>query len=474
VVSIDVLPDEVLLAIFKFCGARNTKQDTQAWQSLVHVCRRWRSVVFGSPNCLDLGLVCTAKTPVKDMLNIWPALPLYIPRCRSWWSSSGVLDNIIAALECSDRVRTINLVCLPTQHLEKISAAMQVPFPELTDLRLHSYGTVVLPDSFLGGSAARLRHLILFDTPFPNLPKFLLSACHLVSLSIRMVPLSGYFSSEAMVAALSILTRLNILLLGDLSPPSRSRPDRASRRLPPPTRSVLSVLTYFSFEGDGEYLDDLVAHITAPRLNKLHVVFLTQIVSDTPHLTQFICRAPGLRALEKARVTFDGCSAAVDLSSLTPGDGVLRVVIPCRELDRQISFVEQVCALSLPHLSALEDLYICKGRSPWSTAHWKYNIENMLWLELLHPFRTVKNLYLCQEFVLRIVPALPELNRSRATELLPSLQNIFLEVVEPWGPVEEGIRQFVAMRQITSNIIAVSCWDRQDQTLFPDFCLMFF
>jgi hypothetical protein len=88
------------------------------------------------------------------------------------------------------------------------------------------------------------------------------------------------------------------------------------------------------------------------------------------------------------------------------------------------------------------------------------NIENALWLELLHPFGSVKNLYLSEEFALRIAPALQELVEDRATEVLPDLQNIFLEKLEPLGPVQESIGKFVATRRVTSHPIAVSRWDK--------------
>ena len=107
--SIDVLPDDVLLDIFDFFveeGRQSlSKVFVEEWQTLVHVCRRWRSVVFGSPHRLNLRLVCSAKTPARDMLDVWPALPLYI-QCVGMAES---VDNIIAVLEHSDRVRHIYL-----------------------------------------------------------------------------------------------------------------------------------------------------------------------------------------------------------------------------------------------------------------------------------------------------------------------------------------------------------------------------
>jgi hypothetical protein len=352
-------------------------------------------------------------------------------------------------------VRLIDLKRISSLHLGKLSAVMQVPFPKLTDLVLWSDGEVVLPDLFLGGSVPRLQFLYLDRISFPGLPKLLLSATHLVKLNLQSIPHSGYISPEAMVTAFSTLTRLKSLTLEFQS--HLSRPDRATRRPPPPARSALFLLTYFKFKGDSEYLDDLVAHIGAPRLNKMDIIFFNAIVFDTPQLIQFICRTPGLKALEKARVIFGSGGATVNLSSLTSGDYLLRMEISCRELDWQVSSMEQVCTWSLPPLSSLKDLYILEVSS--SRAHWQDNIENSLWLELLHPFSAVKDLYVSEKFAPRIVPALQELVGSRATEVLPILQNIFLEGLELSGRVQQGIRQFVATRQVTGDPIAVCRWE---------------
>jgi hypothetical protein len=437
-----VLPEDVLLEIFYFYVGK--AQGIQAWRYLVHVCRPWRSVVFGSPRRLNLQLVCTAKTRALD---IWPALPLQI-RGRG-----DLRDSLDAVLELSDRVRGIDLRRITSWHSGKgkLSTAMAVPFPELRNLRLESSdGEVVLPDSFLGGSAPRLGFLHLDRISYLGLPKLLSSATHLVQLNLQNIPHSGYISSDAMVTAISTLTRLKTITLEFQSP--RPHSDRAGRRLPPTTRSVFSVLTYIYFKGDSEYLDDLVANINAPRLSKLDIIF----VLDTPQLIQFISRTPRLEALEKARVIFGSGGATVNLSSLTSGDYLVRVEISCRDLDRQVSSMRQVCTCSLPPLSNLEDLYILDFLSP--RARWQDNIENSLWLGLLHPFRATQDLYLSEEFARRIGPALQELVGSRASEVLPSLQNIFLEGLRPSVPVQEGIRRFVATRRITSDAMAVFRW----------------
>ena len=220
------------------------------------------------------------------------------------------------------------------------------------------------------------------------------------------------------------------------------------------TRSVLPVLTGFWFKGVTEYLEDLVARIDAPRLNCLQITFFNDIVFNMPQFMQFFSRTPKSRALEKAVIILQNRDARVNFSSRTYGDGGIFVEILCHGLEWQVSSLEQVCNSCLPPLSMLEDLYIYDH--PYWQPDWKDDVENGLWLQLLHPFTSVKNLYLYEESVLRIGRALQELAEGRTTEVLPALQNIFLKGLQPSGPVQEGIRQFAASRQATGRPITVS------------------
>ena len=131
--------------------------------------------------------------------------------------------------------------------------------------------------------------------------------------------------------------------------------------------------------------------------------------------------------------------------------------ILCQDVDWQVSSLEQICTACLPPLPTLEDLYIAEGR--YSRLHWPDNIENTLWLELLRPFASVKNLYLSGQVAPHIVPALDELIGARTTEVLPTLQNIFLEELQLSGPVQEGVGRFIATRQVAGHSIAVSRWE---------------
>jgi hypothetical protein len=451
---IDVLPDDVLLEIFdvylKEYSTVRTKRHVEAWQSLAHVCRRWRSLVFESPRRLNLQLCCTPETPVRDALDIWPTLPLIV---RGNTTSSGT-DNVITALVQSNRICTVDLFVGPGyQQLDEVLAAMQVPFPELTELRLSSYVEMppVIPDSFLDGSAPRLRFLELDEIPFPGLPKLLLSATRLVRLVLSGMPHFGYISPEAMADLLCALSSLETLYLGFSS--SRSRPGLESRSLPPPKRSILPALHDFHFTGITEYLEDLVIRIDTPQLKTLGITFFHQIHFDTPQLAQFIIRTPKL-GRHDAHVRFDDWNTIVTLEAHS---GTLEIEIPSGEPDSELWSVAQICNSSLPSLSTVKDLYI---EHQYTELVWNNDaIENTQWLELLLPFTAVKNIYLSEEFALGITAALQELVGARITEVLPNLQNILVEGLEPWGPFQENIGQFAGARRRSGHPIAISAWN---------------
>ena len=452
-----MLPDDVLLKVFDFYVEQDMvqifeKTRIEEWITLAHVCRRWRSVVFQSPRRLNLRLLCTSKTRVRDSLDIWPPLPLAIHAVDG---ERPGLYNIIAALEHNDRVCQIKLA---TQSSE-LEYFMHKSFPELTHLLIGMYnydgGMPKIPDSFLGGTAPRLRSLRLGGVPFPGLPNLLLSTTHLVHLDVHFIPRTGYIPPEAITNSLSGLTSLEYLRLEFRYP--RPRPVIDSRRSPPPTRSILPRLTKILFQGVSDYLEEMLTRIDTPQLEELCIGFFHQSIFDTPQLLQFISRRPTLRAPERGHIEFHSQHIIIKFSSQTSHYDVLSVRIGSMPSERQLSSLKQVCASSLPPLSTLEDLYI--SEDPQWRSRWQGSFENTLWLELLHLFATVKNLYLAKEFVPRIAPNLQELVGGRATEVLPSLMNILLEGFQPPGPLHEGIERFVAARLLTGHPVAVSRWE---------------
>ena len=298
--TIDNFPDFALLEIFDFYLVEARVEGyIEAWHTLVHVCRKWRNVVFGSPRRLGLRIYCKARTPVREKLDVWPPLPIviWVP-CHEKW----VDDNIYAALGHNDRICSINVSIVPGSQAENVWEALQQPFPVLETLRLAFEDTIlpVLSDSVLGGSAPSLETLTLDRIPFPGLPKILLSATHLVILELWDIPPSGYFSPEVIVTCLSVSTRLKRIAIHFDGLPIY--PDRGGP--PPQTRTLFPVLDSLRFTGPSEYLENLVARIDVPLLNNLLIIFFHQLIFDTPQLNQFISRTPKFNAHNKPDVHF--------------------------------------------------------------------------------------------------------------------------------------------------------------------------
>jgi hypothetical protein len=214
-------------------------------------------------------------------------------------------------------------------------------------------------------------------------------------------------------------------------------------------------------------LEEILARIETPRLDKLDIAFFNQIIFDTPQLFQFINRTPTLRVPETGSIVFHSKAVYVNFGSpIEKHDEVLGVRILCAASEWQLSSLEQVCTSSLPPVSTLEVLFIF---GPLILSHhrnplrWPDDVENMLWLDLFRSFVTLKVLYLSEEFVPRIGTALQELVGGGTTEVLSTLENIIVRGsgFGPSGPFHEGIEKFVAARQLTSHPVTVS---RQDTT----------
>jgi len=471
---IDVLPDDVLVEIFFYVNNGDGQWDWDSvanpWHALVHVCRRWRCLVFGSPRRLNLRLEYEGRRPISEVLDAWPVLPILLlsraenlpsgfphPKSDQRW------NNVVAALESAhyDRISEIEIFSITNSRWERFAAAMQKPFPELTSLVVGSDDMVpvlVLPDSFLGGSAPDLRELLLRSISLPSPPKLLSSSNRLIALSLSEIPDSGYISPDAMAAALIVMTGLESLDLRFRSP--RSRPDPASRLPPPPTRFVLPALTELIFQGVYEYLEALLSRIDAPLLDYLRILFFTDLNFDLPQFRRLIGQAEGLKALDRAEVLI--FKESIQLG-LCPKIGVvdhrspLILRITWGELDRQISSLAQVCSPPFPLISALEVLEIREHHDVRSS-HWKVDMENAQWVELLEPFTALKNLYLTDEIARRVCGALQEISGERENKVLPALRNLFVDGCQSFKHFEEAIGPLVTTRQLSGRPVAIDHW----------------
>lgn len=149
---------------------------------------------------------------------------------RSPWLASWIFSGITIAC--------VKLTSVTTSRFEEVLAAMGAPFTVLT---VSVYRTAPdVPDSFLCGSAPRLRLL------------------HLDCIHFRM----GTFHLKLGDGpCLSALTRLKELSL-EFESPFPLLPNKVNiRQLT--THSVLPALTHFKFQVFSEYLGDLMAHTDA-------------------------------------------------------------------------------------------------------------------------------------------------------------------------------------------------------------------
>ena len=457
--TVDILPDVALLEIFDFYVS-DPKARIEAWHMLVHVCRKWRNVVFGSPRRLNLRLHCGPRTPVREMLDIWPSLPISV---FVYGHKTEDFDSTIAALEHKERISEFCMLLAPHTFPLAVLPMMQQPFPALRRLYLNfqpdDEAMPVVPNSFLGGSAPHLQEITLVDVPFPGLPKLLFTATRLVTLELYRIPHSGYISPEAMVACLSSLTSLEDIYINFESP--RSRP---GRRPPPPrpTRTLLPALTRLKFRGVSEYLDEFVARIDVPLLTDLDIAFFHQLIFDTPQLALFIGRTPKFETNDgECHLVFTSMSCSVEFPQTS--DGTLELEIKCEQIDWQLSSLVQICnsLFTQAHIHTVERLYI------FDSEHFRLNgqddTENSQWLELLHPFATVKDLYISQGFTPHIAPVFQELVGETVTDVLPALRTLFLEDTPPSRSVQEAIEQFTSARQLAGRPIAVSYWERNKE-----------
>ena len=401
---------------------------------------------------------------MREILDFLPPMPIDIRLIRET-DYIGDNVNVIAALEHPDRVCMIHLYSLPSSLLERFTTVMQEPFPVLTDLRLdcpHDPTPLVLPDTFLGGSAPRLETLRLAGIPFPALPKLLLSARDLTSLSLSNIPHSGYFSPEAMVTALSGLTNLKYLTLEFQSPSSCT--NRGSQRPPPLTRVDLPTLARLFFQGVAEYLEDFLVRINTPVITIAMIRFFNRVNFDIPQLCKFISRTVALGSVKRAELAFYEGFATLSIAHPdTPHefdpepDGFPHVGVSCNALDWQVSFLVQICSQLLPILSSVEELRIrCRDQNPLD---WEDDLDHTQWLEIFRPFIAVQSLHI-DGLDLLIAPALQELTGVRVMEVLPALRNLFVTNLEPSGSVRQTIEPFITARRLSNQPVTVQQWER--------------
>jgi len=200
-----------------------------------------------------------------------------------------------------------------------------------------------------------------------------------------------------------------------------------------------------------------MARIDTPFLDGFYITFFNRLIFDTPRLQDFIARTKMSKAPRQADIWFFDGEVKVSLlqkdGTGMDGHHTLSSEVLCIPLDWQLSSLVQVCNSAGSPLSTLERLEIKNNRGKWQN-----DIENAQWLDVLRPFTSVKDLVLYWKPIKFVAPAPEELAGERVTELmevLPALENIFLQGPQPSELVKKAIGVFIAARQLSSFPVAV-------------------
>ena len=395
----------------------------------------------------------TYGTPVRKNLGIWPAFPIDLQFCSSIEPSLKEQDNAIATLEHRDRVHSVRLSARGPQ-LAKFAALMQEPFPVLTHFYLSTLceDTLVLTAGFLGGSAPHLQEITLHRIPFPALPTLLLSTSDLVTLNLLDIPTLGYISPERMVESLAALPRLKVFTITFQD--TALRHDRI--RPPPVTPPVLPALTSFEFQGALEYLEDFVAQIDSPKLERISIIYLEpldDVQLTLPQVSDFIDRLIGPKStptkhahvhLRNDRVTFTLSRNYDD----PQGRYQRSVTTTISHTEYNFLEVSEIASVLGQYSAAL-----CTVVHLELDAEIEEDGHPDEWLHLLRHFPLMQALHVSLKLAAPVSLALESLENittEMVAEVLPSLGLICLE-----GKPASSLEKIVAIRRFSDHPITV-------------------
>jgi hypothetical protein len=451
--TIHNLDDDSLLQIFS-CYRLEVKDNWYlrlAWRKLVQVCQRWRYLIFNSWSHLDLYLLLTNGSPSIVALSHLPPLPLvihYSDRNRTITQKDE--DNIHLGLQQHGHVRGI-ILRAPSWSLRRWIQPMNRLFPRLGDLSLLSTTTeemsLVLPQLL---QAPDLRHLSLHGI---GLSKELLSSTTALStLSLTHIRESNYFPPAHLVTQLQGLPNLEELSIGFAIP--IPLPSSEGRLLPAPIPPVtLPTLRRLTFRGVSVYLDNLVAQINTPLLERLDLTLLFELAFTLVNLSDFIRRTEGFECVV-ARVIFnrDGASMEAGFNEQQT-IGKLTLHVNCEPLDWQIDSSAQVCSALGRALSAVEELTLDLDVGGMAS-DWEKSLDSTLWHELLLPFIGVKKLRIGSSLTLQLSQSLESVAGGLVLELLPELEE--LEVQLEMGQSKNAFSLFIETRESVTRPVHLS------------------
>jgi hypothetical protein len=222
-------------------------------------------------------------------------------------------------------------------------------------------------------------------------------------------------------------------------------------------RVVLPALAFLRLDYVGEFSEDLISRIDAPRLNKLvSVAFCGR--DGLPQLQNFIGRTQKLKPFDRATMEFRSQKICMALGYLDPST-VFESEVIFQSPDWQLSPMMQIFSQHLSLLSHVEELEMCDD-SPSAALRWKIysDLNPSQWLLLFHLLIGVKRLRVSKRLIPLVESALQELVGGRTMAVLPALRRLALEGLQPSEPAPEGIASFIAARELSGHPVVILDW----------------
>jgi hypothetical protein len=377
------------------------------------------------------------------------------------------------ALEHNNRVFYIDLYGVPSWQLERLVAAMQKPFPELTILKIGAadkeayvdseFGRKpppVFPDSFLGGSAPCLKSLRLNGIPFPGLPTLLLSSHDLVNIHLWDIPPPSYFTPEEMATCLSPMKRLKSLTINFMDSPSLA----AGQYPPSLTRIVLPALTSLNVYSTKEFLEGLVSTLDVPSLKEMEIGFLqcNEPVSNISELPRFISRIEKFETFDQADIYICYGNIQFEFSSQTSsvaGAELSMTFLPMGNPELLEDLTPVVCSF-FPPLSHFKCLTLYEHRGPQSKLLRGGDIRDTPMQRILYSFTAVTDLFISKYMATNVSRSVEGLSEERTTAMLPALRNIFVAEFERQAERTQGaIQEFIAAKGLAGRPVTFHRWE---------------
>jgi hypothetical protein len=230
-------------------------------------------------------------------------------------------------------------------------------------------------------------------------------------------------------------------------------PNSEEELLPSPIPPVtLPSLRRLTLRGVDAFLDNLVAQINTPVLERLDLTLIFDVAFTLVNLNDFIHRTEGFECLV-ARVIFKKGGASIDVGYEQRGIRKLSLHVNCKPLDWQIDSATQVSIALGKVLSAVEELTLDLNVDGIPS-----DLENLLdsglWHDLLLPFIGVKKLHIRSSLTLALSKALESVSEGLVLELLPKLQE--LEAQPGIFPSEHALSLFVKTRESVGRPVQIT------------------